>query len=100
MLLLETPYTNLVAVQQDWVPWIPFGWFDSYRFPTDSVIRHVQCPVHLFHGTQDGVIPYTHSQALCRILQKNALTTIPGGFHKNLSEYPAYHRALDSCLAH
>ena len=64
-------------------------------------IGNVNCPIHLFHGTKDKLVYYESSLKLCKILNKNAqniLTTIEGGGHKNLSTFPKYHQALDSCL--
>jgi pimeloyl-ACP methyl ester carboxylesterase len=61
----------------------------------------VSCPVHLFHGTKDAVIPYKSSLKLAELLKKKPseiLTTIPNGGHKNLGEFREYHAALDSLL--
>lgn len=101
LLLLETPYSSMPAVFWSQVPLLPYDWLSRFQFRSDEWIARVHCPVHLFHGTADGLVPYHHSLHLREKLgQKPAeiLTTISGGGHKNLGEFPAYQAALDSCL--
>jgi uncharacterized protein len=103
MLLLETPYVNFPDVANHFMPIIPAKKLSKYQFATDQFIKNIKCPIHLFHGTADKLVYYQSSLKLCEILGKNPqkiLTTIQGGQHKNLSTYPQYHQALDSCLAY
>jgi uncharacterized protein len=102
MLLLETPYVNFPDIAYHFVPIIPFHILSNYQFETDKFISKVPCPIHLFHGTDDGLVYYESSLKLCKILEKKPdeiLTTITGGEHKNLSDFPEYHVALANCLA-
>ena len=74
----------------------------KYQFATNHFIVKVPCPVHLFHGDNDGLIYYESSIKLAKVLGKNPakiLTTIKGGEHRNLSKFREYHTALDSILA-
>ena len=101
MLLLETPYFNLADVANSYFPLIPYHSVLRYQFRTDQYIKQVSCPIHLFHGTKDAVVPYKSSLKLASVLNKNPseiLTTIPNGKHKNLGEFREYHVALDSLL--
>lgn len=100
-LLLETPYYNLPAVDRGYFPLLPYDWLSRFPFRSDAWIARVRCPVHLFHGTADWVVPYRHSLWLCEKRGDDPariLTTVRGGGHKNLSKFPAYQAALDSCL--
>lgn len=100
-LLLETPYASMPAVFWSQVPLLPYNRLSRFQLRSDEWIARVRCPVHLFHGTADGVVPYRHSLRLCRSRGEDPariLTTIPGGGHKNLPEFPAYQTALDSLL--
>jgi uncharacterized protein len=102
MLLLETPYLSLPAVGKSHFPLLPYKQMIDFKFYTDQCIWQVKCPIHIFHGTADELIPYSHAVKLCQIvgqLPNVMLTTIPDGKHKNLGEFPAYHAALDSCLS-
>lgn len=101
LLLLETPYFNLPAVAASKFPLLPYAWLSRYTFRSDEWITRVRCPIHLFHGTADGLVPYSHSLRLVAKLGRNPaeiLTTVPGGGHKNLADFPAYQAGLDSCL--
>jgi uncharacterized protein len=102
MLLLETPYVSLADVSMSYFPLMPYHSILKYQFRTDLCIRQVRCPIHFFHGTKDGVVPYKSSLKLAALLNKKPseiLTTIPEGKHKNLGEFREYHRALDSLLS-
>jgi dipeptidyl aminopeptidase/acylaminoacyl peptidase len=68
---------------------------------TDLCIGAVKCPIYLFHGTKDEVVPYQSSIKLVQLLNKKPseiLITIPEGKHKNLGEFQAYHLALERLL--
>jgi uncharacterized protein len=102
LLLLETPYFNFPDVAGNFFPFIPFKTLSKYQFQTDKFIKKVKCPIHLFHGDNDGLVYYESSIKLAKLLGKKPteiLTTIKGGEHRNLSKFPEYHAALDSCLA-
>jgi uncharacterized protein len=101
MLLLETPYISLPDVSWSHLPIFPYEKMADYTMHTDQWIAKVKCPIHFFHGTEDELVPYNSSIRLAAILHQNPtiiLTTIEGGKHKNLSDFKAYHLALDSCL--
>jgi alpha-beta hydrolase superfamily lysophospholipase len=101
LLLLETPYTSMPAVFWSQLPLLPYRWLSRFQLRSDAWIGRVRCPVHLFHGTADELVPYAHSLRLCEkagLDPKVALTTIPGGGHKNLGDFPAYRAAMDSVL--
>lgn len=101
MLLLETPYFSLIDVGMSYLPIIPFDFLLRYKMRTDLCIKRVHCPIHLFHGLKDEVVPYKSSLKLVTLLNKKPseiLTTIPNGKHKNLGEFQEYHKALDSLL--
>ena len=101
MLLLETPYFSLIDVGKSYLPILPYNLLLRYKMRTDLCIKAVKCPIHLFHGTKDEVVPYQSSIKLANLLNKKPseiLTTIPEGKHKNLGEFRLYHIVLDSLL--
>ena len=101
MLLLETPYFNLLDVVNSYFPLIPYNSVLKYQLRTDLYIKQVGCSIHFFHGTKDRVVPYESSLKLAALLNKKPseiLTTIPNGEHKNLGDFPAYHTVLESLL--
>jgi len=101
MLLLETPYFSLIDVGESYLPILPYDKLLKYKMRTDLCIQAVKCPIYLFHGTKDEVVPYQSSIKLVQLLNKKPseiLITIPEGKHKNLGEFQAYHLALERLL--
>ena len=102
MLLLETPYYSLIDVGMSYLPIIPYDYLLKYKMRTDLFIGQVHCPIHLFHGTKDEVVPYQSSLKLAALINKKPseiLTTIPNGKHKNLGEFREYQVALAGLLS-
>jgi uncharacterized protein len=100
-LVLETPYFNLVDVAQFYVPFLPVKWLLRYQLRSDLYIQHVHCPIHIFHGTRDLIVPYESAFKLFRLVEHQkevAMTTIPGGKHSNLNRFPLFHERLRQFL--
>ena len=57
-LILESAYKSTFTVVTK-VPIVPFDKFDNI-----SLIGKVECPVLVMHGKSDGVIPFSHGEAL------------------------------------
>jgi uncharacterized protein len=98
-LVLETPYYSMTSLASEHVPIYPSGTMVNYKFPLNEFLPFVQIPVTVFHGTNDGVIPYSHSEQLKTLLKKtDEFITIEKGTHNNLSTFPLYQTKLDSLL--
>jgi pimeloyl-ACP methyl ester carboxylesterase len=71
----------------------------NIKIPTYEYLPDVQMPVHIFHGTNDCIIPYSNSKRLEALLKKgDEFITIKGGGHNNLNEYLLFRNKLDSIL--
>jgi uncharacterized protein len=102
LLLLEAPYYTIPDVWWQHAPLYPYDRLLCYHFRTDQRIRQVRCPVHIFHGTNDEIVPYEQSLKLAELLNRDPaelITTIPGGRHKNLAEFADYQQALGVWLS-
>jgi fermentation-respiration switch protein FrsA (DUF1100 family) len=67
--------------------------------PTFEYLPKVNAPITIFHGTNDGVIPYRNANKLKKVLkEKDQFITIEGGWHNNLNDYPLFHQKLDAIL--
>ncbi|MEY3397624.1 MAG: hypothetical protein RL220_218 [Bacteroidota bacterium] len=96
-LILETPFLNLADVASHHMPFVPVKFLLRYRFRNDFFIRHINCPVTLFHGTRDIVVPYQSALNLYNIakIKGNAeMVTIVGGKHSNLNSFPLFRDEL------
>lgn len=99
LLLLETPYNTLRSViATRFIPlWLPF----PLKYPLENVLSlpQVPIPVTIFHGTKDEVIAYELAEKLRPVLRdKDTFITIPGGGHKNLTDFSEFQEGLDTFL--
>jgi len=98
-LILETPFGNFPELAHSQFKIFPVKSLLRYQFRNDLKIKKVTCPIHIFHGTKDQVVPYTESQQLIRILENESLlTTIPNGGHNNLGTFPLFWKKMKEIL--
>ncbi len=100
-LILETPYCNIVSLAKRYAWMYPVAYFSKYKIPTTTYLQATTVPISIFHGTDDGVIPYKHAIRLrAAIKPTDEFITIPNASHNNLNDFPLFHQKLDSVLAH
>ena len=99
-LILETPFYNLADVAQHRFPFLPVKKLLKYRFPSDQFIQQVNCPITIFHGTQDQVVPIDSGKKLYQAIGANPARfyTIEGGKHNNLIEFDTFKKGLTETL--
>lgn len=99
LLILETPYTSFEQIIADRMPMLPISLLLKYPLRTDTWLDQVQCPIALFHGTADGVVPYAHSQQLKGLIKgPHELITVSNGNHGNLAGFAEYRANLARIL--
>ncbi len=99
-LILETPYYSLDALIQRFFPIYPVKPLIKFSFPSYKYFEKITAPVTIFHGTDDGMIPYSQSKKLMNVIKSGAeLITIEKGGHNNLNDFPLFHQKLDSVLS-
>jgi pimeloyl-ACP methyl ester carboxylesterase len=97
-LLLETPYYSINALARHYFPIYPAALMTRYKFPNERFIGKMNCPLHIFHGTEDEIVPYAQGKKLADEKPGAELITINNGKHNNLSSFPLFRRKLDSLL--
>lgn len=99
-LILETPYYSMVDVAKKRFPIIPVKQLMRYQLPSHQFIQEVDCPITMFHGTKDRVIPLESAEQLYHSAsnKKIAFNVIEGGGHNNLSDFEAYHNLIKKVL--
>lgn len=99
-LILETPFYSLLDVAKGMFPILPVSLFLKYTFPSFEYIQKVSCPISIFHGTQDSVVPYASGQKLFQTIpeDKASFFTITGGDHNNLISFSEYHEGIAKVL--
>ncbi|MFT6841764.1 MAG: fermentation-respiration switch protein FrsA (DUF1100 family) [Psychroserpens sp.] len=99
-LVLETPYYSILDVAKNRFPVFPVSSLLKYKFPSNEFILDVKCPITMFHGTDDSVVPYSSAEKLEAVVLKNKamLITIDSGSHNNLIDFEEYRKGIDSIL--
>ena len=95
-LVLESPYYSLRSVSAEIYPWLPVNWLHRYPLLTHEYLPNVNCPITLFHGELDQLIPCAHSKRLQSLLPEGVIQyhEIPGHGHNDISMSPRYHQLL------
>tara|TARA_R100001369_G_scaffold51222_2_gene78046 strand:+ start:150 stop:947 length:798 start_codon:yes stop_codon:yes gene_type:complete len=96
-LILETPFYSMTDVAKKRFPVLPVAQLLKYRFPTNTYMNKTNCPVVIFHGTDDDVVPYESGKKLAETLPKDRLNfiSIPEGGHNNLIEFQEYKDSIE-----
>ncbi len=99
-LILETPFNTMEEVTSHWLPIFPIKSILRYKFPSNKFIKAVKCPVTIYHGTDDGVVPYGSGKRLFENIQTSnkRMITIGGGSHNDLIKFKKYINTIDQVL--
>lgn len=95
MLLLETPFANLLDVAWNYLPFLPYRMLLRYPFRNDRAMRMVRCPVHIFHGQRDQVVPFSSALSLYAAIPTGTpreFHAFRKGRHSNLLRFPRFGR--------
>ncbi|MGC4038751.1 MAG: alpha/beta fold hydrolase [Chitinophagaceae bacterium] len=98
-LILETPYYSMTSLANRYLFMYPVDWLFKYKLPEAEYLQKVEVPVTMFHGTDDGVIPYSNASRLKEAMKKtDEFVTIDGGSHNDLFDFPQTIAKIDSLL--
>jgi uncharacterized protein len=98
-LILETPYYSIPDLFGCYAPLYPTANMTNYKIPSSEFLEKVKVPITIFHGTDDGVIPYRCAVKLKTVLKPaDEFITIENGTHNNLNDFLLFHQKLDSLL--
>jgi len=99
-LILETPYYSITDVAKSRFPMFPVEKLLKYKLHTYQYIQGVSCPITMFHGTEDLVVPYKSAKKLFEASPKTltAFITIEKGSHNNLNDFELYYSKIKKIL--
>ena len=97
-LILETPYYSMDALAKHYFFMYPVMPMTKYAMPTYQHFEYITAPITIFHGTNDGIIPYKQAKRLVAKKPGTELITLEKGEHNNLTSFPLYQHKLDSLL--
>jgi alpha-beta hydrolase superfamily lysophospholipase len=101
-LVLETPYYHLLGVVFHHFPFLPVRLILRYHFRSDKWMPKVTCPVIIFHGTKDRIVPYKSGLKLYNRIDKEvdgSMVTLAKGKHGNLNQFPLFREKMHDFLA-
>ncbi len=99
LLILDSPFYSMhkLANYYSWI--LPLKMILKLHVPLNEYIKTMRCPVVIFHGNRDRVIPYKFSTQLKEENpEKVKLITINKGKHNNLPTFPEYHKQVIDLL--
>ena len=99
-LVLETPFYSIQDVASHRFPLFPVKYLLQYKFPSYQYIEAVNCPVTIFHGTEDRIVPFESGRKLYDASSKSQTTfvTIEHGKHNDLINFDVYHQNIKTIL--
>ena len=98
-MILETPYYSIPSLFSCYAFIYPTAAMSTYKIPTYTFLQDVHYPISIFHGTDDGVIPYRCAAKLKTVLKPtDEFITIEKGTHQNLNDFDLFKQKLDSLL--
>jgi uncharacterized protein len=97
-LILEAPYVSLEDLIAQKAPYLPM-FLLRYPMHSDQRISAVRCPVYLFHGKLDGLIPFDSSERLAALISApHQVILVEGAGHPDIPAFPIYHEQLAQIL--
>ena len=97
LLILETPFCDLTKLAQRKYFFMPVRLLSRFNLCTSCFLSRISAPIHVFHGTNDKVVPLSEAQLVAE-LSGAEITVVVGGTHKNLREFMAYSKTLKQLL--
>ncbi|MBC7848222.1 MAG: alpha/beta fold hydrolase [Chitinophagaceae bacterium] len=98
-LILETPYYSFPSIASRWLPVYPLNRMVTMKIPTWQYLQKVDAPVTIFHGTKDGVIPFSNGLRLQQYLKPGSeFVAVPGASHNGLTDYELVRSKIKSIL--
>jgi pimeloyl-ACP methyl ester carboxylesterase len=98
--ILETPYYSVSSLAKRYFFIYPVDWFIHYKIPSWQYLAKIDAPVVIFHGTDDGVIPYSNAARLKEFLKPgDEFITLKNAGHNNCNQFPEMVEKLDSVLS-
>lgn len=98
-LILETPFSSMKDLFYTYFPFLPKWFRFRYHFRNMEHLRQTSCPVRIFHGDRDFVVPISVARKLETALKPgDHFYLIQGGGHSNLLYYDLYQRTMSALL--
>ena len=96
-LVLKAPYYTLTSLVKTKAPFLP-KFLLKYPFPTINYLQQVTCPVTIFHGTADELIPHSNAERLKKNIPSVNLWLIDDCLHNDVPYTSIYKGKMGAIL--
>ncbi|BDS12620.1 alpha/beta hydrolase [Aureispira anguillae] len=96
-LILKAPYYSLPHLIKTKHPYLPSSLL-KYRFMTIDFLKQVKCPVTIFHGTIDELIPIANSERLAAEVPRVEYIPIVDCLHNDIPYQEIYKKKMQTLL--
>jgi fermentation-respiration switch protein FrsA (DUF1100 family) len=99
-LILEAPFYNLLDLSYRKFRFLPYKNLLRYNFNSNNFITNVECPITIFHGDEDRLIPLKSGKKLYEASKKShsKFVIIKNGTHNNLMTSDLYEEKIAQLL--
>ena len=97
-LILESPFASVADVARTFAWMYPLKYMMRFNFDNTKPISVVKCPINIFHGTGDYVVPISSGRKLSWFNEEAVFTEIPNAGHNDISDYKAYWDGIEEIL--
>jgi fermentation-respiration switch protein FrsA (DUF1100 family) len=63
-LILESTFTSVPDIAQQYYPWLPIRLLSKFRYATVEKVGQIRCPKIIIHSPDDDIIPVAHGRML------------------------------------
>ncbi|MAT89431.1 MAG: alpha/beta hydrolase [Flavobacteriaceae bacterium] len=99
-LILEAPFYSIKDVAQRRFPIVPVGSLLSFYMPTYAFMEQMGCPVTIFHGTEDPIVPISSGERLFEKIpnELGSFYRLPEVGHMRVRKHPRYQELMKTLL--
>ena len=76
-LVLRSTFTRLTDTAAWHYPWLPVRWLMLDRYASVECIGEVTCPIVIFHGRRDRIVPFEEAEQLLAAAREKSSRGIP-----------------------
>jgi len=92
VLILESTFTSIGAIARQYYPMFPVRLISRIKYNTLACVKEISTPLLLIHSTEDGTIPFSHSENLYEAAsQPKVLLRISGDHNDGFLRSGAYY---------
>ena len=69
-LILETPFTSMIAAAKNFYPYLPVSLLLKDRYENEKKIKNINIPIMVLHGKKDTIVPFLMGKKIFEIAKE------------------------------